>query len=171
LAATNKDPLKAIKDRALREDLYYRLNVFTLSLPALRERDEDIPLLIQAFVEEMNVKYEKRIKSVDEAALRALLRHHWPGNVRELRNTIERAMIACETDLIASRHLPPSIASETKDDGLDSITVPLGISLEEAEKDLIRRTLASVNNNKTKAAEILGISLKTLHNKLHRYGA
>ena len=119
----------------------------------------------------MNVKYEKRIKSVDEATLQALLRHPWPGNVRELRNTIERAMIVCETDLVASRHLPPSIASETKGDGPDSITVPFGISLEEAEKDLIRRTLASVNNNKTKAAEILGISLKTLHNKLHRYGA
>ena len=171
LAATNKDPSKAIKDGALREDLYYRLNVFTLPLPALRERGEDIPLLIQAFVEELNVKYEKRIKSVDEAALQALLRHPWPGNVRELRNTIERAMIVCETDLIASRHLPPSITSEIKDDGPDSITVPLGISLEEAERDLIRRTLASVNNNKTKAAEILGISLKTLHNKLHRYGA
>ena len=171
LAATNKDPLKAIKDGALREDLYYRLNVFTLPLPALRERGEDIPLLIQAFVEELNVKYEKRIKSVDETALQALLRHPWPGNVRELRNTIERAMIVCETDLVASRHLPPSIASETKGDGPDSITVPFGISLEEAEKDLIRRTLASVNNNKTKAAEILGISLKTLHNKLHRYGA
>ena len=171
LAATNKDPLKAIKDGALREDLYYRLNVFTLPLPALRERGEDIPLLIQAFVEELNVKYEKRIKSVDETALQALLRHPWPGNVRELRNTIERAMIVCETDLVASRHLPPSIASETKGDGPDSVTVPFGISLEEAEKDLIRRTLASVNNNKTKAAEILGISLKTLHNKLHRYGA
>ena len=171
LAATNKDPLKAIKDGALREDLYYRLNVFTLPLPALRERGEDIPLLIQAFVEELNVKYEKRIKSVDEVTLQALLRHPWPGNVRELRNTIERAMIVCETDLVASRHLPPSIASETKGDGPDSITVPFGISLEEAEKDLIRRTLASVNNNKTKAAEILGISLKTLHNKLHRYGA
>ncbi len=171
LAATNKDPSKAIKDGALREDLYYRLNVFTLPLPAVRERGEDIPLLIQAFVEELNVKYEKRIKSVDEAALQALLRHPWPGNVRELRNTIERAMIVCETDLIASRHFPPSIASETKGDGPDSITVQLGISLEEAEKDLIRRTLASVNNNKTKAAEILGISLKTLHNKLHRYGA
>ena len=171
LAATNKDPLKAIKDGALREDLYYRLNVFTLPLPALREKGEDIPLLIQAFVEELNVKYEKRIKSVDEVALQALLRHPWPGNVRELRNTIERAMIVCETDLVASRHLPPSIASETKGDGPDSITVPFGISLEEAEKDLIRRTLASVNNNKTKAAEILGISLKTLHNKLHRYGA
>jgi DNA-binding NtrC family response regulator len=171
LAATNKDPLKAIKDGALREDLYYRLNVFTLPLPALREKGEDIPLLIQAFVEELNVKYEKRIKSVDETALQALLRHPWPGNVRELRNTIERAMIVCETDLVASRHLPPSIASETKGDGPDSVTVPFGISLEEAEKDLIRRTLASVNNNKTKAAEILGISLKTLHNKLHRYGA
>lgn len=171
LAATNKDPMRAMKDKTLREDLYYRLNVFNLALPPLRERKDDIPLLIQAFVEELNAKYEKRIKSVDEAALRDLSRHPWPGNVRELRNTIERAIIACESDLITSKHLPPSIAGETQHDGPDSVTIPLGVSLEEAEKDLIRRTLAFVNNNKTKAAEILGISLKTLHNKLHRYGA
>lgn len=171
LAATNKDPMRAMKEKTLREDLYYRLNVFNLALPPLRDRKEDIPLLIQAFVEELSIKYEKRIKSVDETALRDLVRHPWPGNVRELRNTIERAIIGCETDLISSRHLPPSIASETQHDGPDSVTIPLGVSLEEAEKDLIRRTLAFVNNNKTKAAEILGISLKTLHNKLHRYGA
>jgi DNA-binding NtrC family response regulator len=170
LAATNKDPLKAIKDGALREDLYYRLNVFNLSLPPLRERGEDIPLLIQAFIEELNTKYEKRIKSVDEASLQVLVRYPWPGNVRELRNTLERAIIACETDLIAQRHLPPGLAGKTKDESPDVVSVPLGISLENAEKDLILRTLASVNNNKTKAAEILGVSLKTLHNKLRRYG-
>jgi DNA-binding NtrC family response regulator len=171
LAATNKDPLKAIKDGALREDLYYRLNVFNFSLPPLRERKDDIPLLAQAFVEELNVKYEKRVKSVDEGALRDLMRHPWPGNVRELRNAIERAVIACGSDLIASKHLPPSVAGEPKDPGPDSITIPVGVSLEEVERDIVRRTLASVNNNKTRAAEILGISLKTLHNKLHRYGA
>jgi len=170
LAATNKDPLKAIADGNLREDLYYRLNVFSLALPPLRERREDIPLLLQAFIEELNTKYEKRIKAVDEAALRILMRYPWPGNVRELRNTVERAVIACKADLITSKHLPPGLASKTREESSDSISISLGITLEEAEKNLIRRTLASVNNNKTRAAEILGISLKTLHNKLHRYG-
>ncbi|MFQ5847206.1 MAG: sigma-54-dependent transcriptional regulator [Candidatus Methylomirabilales bacterium] len=170
LAATNKDPVKAMKDGALREDLYYRLNVFSLSLPPLRERKEDIPLLLQAFIEEMNTKYEKRIRSVDEAGLRTLVRYPWPGNVRELRNTIERAIIACESDLITSKHLPPGLASKAREESHESVTIALGITLEKAEKDLILRTLASVNNNKTKTAEILGISLKTLHNKLRRYG-
>jgi DNA-binding NtrC family response regulator len=170
LAATNKDPLKAIADGNLREDLYYRLNVFCISLPPLRERRDDISLLLQAFIEELNTKYEKQIKAVDEAALRVLMRYAWPGNVRELRNTVERAVIACKTDLITARHLPPGLTSRAREEGSDSISIPVGITLEEAEKNLIRETLGSVNNNKTKAAEILGISLKTLHNKLHRYG-
>ncbi|MCH7897101.1 MAG: sigma-54-dependent Fis family transcriptional regulator [candidate division NC10 bacterium] len=170
LAATNKDPIKAIKERTLREDLYYRLNLFTLALPPLRDRRDDIPLLIQAFIEELNTKYEKRIKSVDEVALRTLIRYPWPGNVRELRNTIERAIIACGTDLITLQHLPPSLTDKTRDESPDAVDIPLGVTLEEAEKDLILRTLASVNNNKTKTAEILGVSLKTLHNKLRRYG-
>jgi DNA-binding NtrC family response regulator len=171
LAATNKDPLKVLKDGTFREDLYYRLNVFSLSLPPLRERREDLPLLIQAFIEEFNAKYEKRIKSVDETALQILFAHPWPGNVRELRNTMERATIACEGDLIAPKHLPPGLAGETRDESADIAAAPRGITIEEAEKNLILRTLASVNNNKTRASEILGISLKTLHNKLRRYGA
>ncbi len=170
MAATNKEPLKAMKDGSFREDLYYRLNVFGIALPPLRERRDDIPVLIQAFIEEFNAKYEKGIKSVDEAALRFLLDHPWPGNVRELRNTIERAIIVCEDDLIAPNHLPPDLTAEEPDGSADTITLPLGITSQEAEKQLIRRTLASVNNNKTRAAEVLGISLKTLHNKLHRYG-
>jgi DNA-binding NtrC family response regulator len=170
LAATNKDPVKAIAEGGLREDLYYRLNVFCVSLPPLRERKEDIPLLVQAFIEELNTKYEKRIKAVDEAALRTLVRYPWPGNVRELRNTVERAVIACKGDLITPKNLPPGLASKAGEENPDTIAIPLGITLEEAEKNLIRRTLTSVNNNKTRAAEILGISLKTLHNKLHRYG-
>lgn len=170
VAATNKDPLKAIKDGALREDLYYRLNVFNISLPPLRERKDDIPLLVQAFIEELNHRYEKRVKSVDETALLTLMRNAWPGNVRELRNTIERAIIVCDSDLITTKHLPPGLAGKTRDESPDALTIPLGVTLEEAEKNLIRRTLASVNNNKTRTAEILGISLKTLHNKLNRYG-
>jgi len=170
VAATNKDPLKAMKDGTFRKDLYYRLNVFSLPLPPLRERKEDIPLLIQAFLEEFNRKYEKRITSVDEAALQIVLGHAWPGNVRELRNTIERAVIVCEADLIAPRHLPPGFTPATGGEGADTVSFPLGATVEEVEKGLILRTLASVNNNKARAAAILGISVKTLHNKLHRYG-
>jgi transcriptional regulator with PAS, ATPase and Fis domain len=170
LAATNKDPVKAMKDGTFREDLYYRLNVVSILLPPLRERREDIPLLIQAFVEEFNGKYARQIRSVDEAAQQILMAHPWPGNVRELRNTIERAVITCETDLIAPRHLPPGFAAGRRDEAASEVTLPLGTSVEEAEKVLILKTLASVGNNKARAAEILKISLKTLHNKLHRYG-
>ena len=170
VAATNKDPVKALQDGTLREDLYYRLNVLTIALPPLRDRGEDIPLLIQAFLEEFNGKYQKRIRSVDEAAQQILLGHTWPGNVRELRNTIERAAITCEGDLITPAHLPPNFARPTRAESPDAIILPLGTTVEEAERTLILKTLASVDQNKTRASEILGISLKTLHNKLHRYG-
>ncbi|HSB72789.1 MAG TPA: sigma-54 dependent transcriptional regulator [Candidatus Methylomirabilis sp.] len=170
LAATNRDPLKALKEGAFREDLYYRLNVFTLPLPSLRGRREDIPLLIQAFLEEFNAKYEKRIRSVDEPVLQSLLAHPWPGNVRELRNTLERAVIICEDELISSKHLPPDLTHAAGEERSDVVTFPLGVTVEDAEKTLILKTLASVNNNKARAASILGISVKTLHNKLHRYG-
>ncbi len=170
LAATNRDPLKAMKEGTFREDLYFRLNVLNIALPPLRERREDIPLLIRAFLEELNGKYEKRITSVDDATERILLGHPWPGNVRELRNTIERAIIVCEADLIAPGHLPPTLTGQTPAERADSVTVPVGTTVEEAEQALILKTLASVHNNKSRAAGILGISLKTLHNKLHRYG-
>ncbi len=170
LAATNKDPLQAMKDGTFREDLYYRLNVFTLALPPLREHKEDVPLLVQAFLEEFNGKYEKRIKSVDGATLQTFLSHPWPGNVRELRNAIERAVIICNVDLIAPGHLPKDLTQTAGSESADSVTFAVGATVEEAEKALILKTLASVNNNKARAAAILGISVKTLHNKLHRYG-
>ena len=170
LAATNRDPLKALKEGALREDLYYRLNVFTLPLPPLRGRRQDIPLLIQAFLEEFNARYEKRVRSVDEPVLQSLLAHPWPGNVRELRNTLERAVIICEDELIASKHLPPDLTHAAGEERSDVVTFPIGVTVEDAEKSLILKTLASVSNNKARAASILGISVKTLHNKLHRYG-
>jgi DNA-binding NtrC family response regulator len=173
LAATNHDPVKALRDGTFREDLYYRLNVVSLTIPPLRERREDIPVLIQAFLEEFDTKYDKRIRSVDEAVLRTLTSHPWPGNVRELRNTIERAAIVCDGDLITSAHLPPAPAPRAAGEPADAsgaVTFPVGTSLDEAEKGLILKTLAANGNNKTRAAEILGISLKTLHNKLKVYG-
>jgi DNA-binding NtrC family response regulator len=171
LAATNKDPLKAMKDGTLREDLYYRLTVFSLSLPPLRDRTEDIPLLVQAFLDDFNGKYDKRVTGVDDAVMRTLMSYAWPGNVRELRNSIERAVIAGDGPLIVPEHLPAALAAEPRVVARAVIDPPFGITVEEAEKQLILKTLASVNNHKTRAAEILGISLRTLHNKLHRYQA
>jgi DNA-binding NtrC family response regulator len=169
LAATNKDPARTIQEGSFREDLYYRLNVFSLALPPLRERVEDIPLFIETFIEEFNAKYDKHVRSVDEPTLAILERHRWPGNVREFRNVIERAIIACDGDLIGLRHLPPGLDGGPREERPDALTIALGTTIEVAEQALIARTLASVNNNKTKAAAILGISLKTLHNKLNRH--
>jgi DNA-binding NtrC family response regulator len=173
LAATNKDPIKALRDGTFREDLYYRLNVVSLPMPTLRERPEDIPILIQALVEEFNAKYDKRIRSVDDDVLRVLMAHSWPGNVRELRNTLERAAIVCDGELIAAKHLPPEPTVRPEADVLespDTVSFRIGTNLDEAEKQLILRTLTAHGNNKTRTAEILGISLKTLHNKLKSYG-
>jgi DNA-binding NtrC family response regulator len=174
IASTNKDPVEALQAGTFREDLYYRLNVVSIPVPSLRQRREDIPLLIEAFIEEFNAKYDKRIKSVDEAALNSLRAHDWPGNVRELRNTIERAAIVCEGELITPAYLAPAPFARTAAmpaaDGVDSITFTVGTSLDDAEQGLILKTLARNGNNKTQAAQILGISLKTLHNKLRRYG-
>src|SRR5262245_51290306 len=173
VAATNKDPVEAMRDERFREDLYYRLNVVTIALPPLRERRDDIPLLIQAFLEEVGGKYDKPIKGVDEAAREALTARPWPGNVRELRNTLERAAIICDRDLITLAHLPPASTarpSAKEVDSTNAITFAVGTNLDDAEKGLILKTLASNGNNKTQAAQVLGISLKTLHNKLRRYG-
>jgi DNA-binding NtrC family response regulator len=181
LAATNKDPQKALRDGSFREDLYYRLNVVSLALPPLRDHPEDIPLLIQAFIEEFNAKYDKRIGGVDPAAQAALEAAQWPGNVRELRNTLERAAIVCADQRLGLKHLSdlsgsaaPRTASAPAEHSPavpgNSLAVPIGTSLDEAEKQLILRTLAAQDNNKTRTAQVLGISLKTLHNKLKAYG-
>lgn len=174
VAATNKDPLKAIQDGVLREDLYYRLNVCTIHLPALRDRKDDIPLLVKAFMEEFNSHYLRNVQAIDEEALHCLMTHTWPGNVRELRNAIERAVMTCTSDTITTAHLP-EFAHKMSSHGaikenMDAVQLPLGSTIEDAERQLILRTLKHHHNNKTRAAEILGVSLKTLHNKLHRYG-
>ena len=170
LAATNKEPARGLKDGSFREDLYYRLNVFTLTLPPLRARREDIPLLIQAFVEEFDAKYERKVRGVDEAALRVLVAHEWPGNVRQLRNTLERAVISCSGELITAADLPSEPGPGSAEEPRAGAPLPMGVKLKDVERDVILKTLASVGNNKTRAAEVLGISLKTLHNKLNRYG-
>ncbi|HKW17633.1 MAG TPA: sigma-54 dependent transcriptional regulator [Terriglobales bacterium] len=173
LAATNKVPEEAVSRGELRNDLYYRLNVFNIQMPNLREHREDIPDLVQSLLAEMSAKHGRRVATVSEAVLNALRNYTWPGNVRELRNTLERAVIVVEGPVIETKHLPPGFGHalvRLPEDDADSIRVGVGTTVGEAERLLILKTLESTNNNKTRAAEILGISLKTLHNKLKEYG-
>src|SRR5258706_6114820 len=174
LAATNKVPEDAVANGDLRQDLYYRLNVFNIPMPSLREHKEDIPDLVQALLADMNAKHSRKIATVSEAVLHQFQNHSWPGNVRELRNTLERAVIVCEGAVVETKHLPPGFGQVTaRPVAADPNAIHLGVgtTVEEAERQLILKTLTSTNNNKTRAAEILQISLKTLHNKLKEYGA
>jgi len=174
LAATNKVPDEAVARGELRNDLYYRLNVFNIHMPVLREHREDIQDLVQTLLADMSAKHGRRVATVSEAVLNAFRNYAWPGNVRELRNTLERAVIVCEGPVIETKHLPPGFGHSpirASVDDADSIRVGVGTTVGEAERLLILKTLESTNNNKTRAAEILGISLKTLHNKLKEYGS
>jgi DNA-binding NtrC family response regulator len=170
LAATNKDPQEAIAKGNLREDLLYRLNVFRIHLPALKDRKEDLPLLAQYLVTKLAEKHGRPARFLSAAALSALQFHAWPGNVRELRNVIERAVIICSGEEIERHHFAPyPIDQRERLRNEDTITFPVGTPIEEVERQMIVRTLKKTKNNKTRAAELLGISLKTLHNKLNLY--
>ncbi len=177
IAATNKNLEDAIKKGEFREDLYYRLNVFQLLLPPLRERMDDIPNIASRLVEGLNKKHECKATDLAPDALAALMAHRWPGNIRELRNALERAVILAGEGTIHQEHLPmalrPSGAMKTATpaSGGNGIQLEVGMTVEEAERLLILKTLEHTKNNKTRAAEILGISLKTLFNKLKEYGA
>ncbi|MCI0623069.1 MAG: sigma-54 dependent transcriptional regulator [Acidobacteria bacterium] len=170
VAATNKLPLKAVEAGELRNDLYYRLNVFCISLPPLRDRLSDIPVLTEALIRQLNDKHGKKVKGVADKVLKLFSTHNWPGNVRELRNVVERSLIVCDTDLIEERHLPVLEQREVAPSA-NSVAIPVGTTVAEAEKRLIYKTLEFTENNKTRASEILGVSLKTLHNKLNLYDA
>src|SRR5207342_2469498 len=167
IAATNVDPTEAARTGKLRDDLYYRLNVFAVELPPLRARREDVPLLVQTFLNEFNARNGKSVRAVGQEAMYILERYQWPGNIRELRNVIERATILAEGEFIEPRHLPPTLVSRGEET-LPTVTLSPGTTVDEAERRLILLTLDHTRNNKTRAAEILGISLKTLHNKLNR---
>ena len=169
IAATNKDPVKAVQQETLREDLLYRLNVITIHLPALREHRDDIPLLVQHMIEDLSKRHNKPAQLISPEAAEVLLGYHWPGNVRELRNVIERAVIICQGEQIEERHLPFNITGQETSPTADAVMIPIGMPLEEVERRVILSTLARSDNNKTRTAETLHISLKTLHNKLKAY--
>ena len=170
LAATNKDPEQAVARGQLRQDLYFRLNVFHIHLPALRDRKEDLPALVDHILIDLNAKHGRQVRGVNAEVAELFQGYSWPGNVREVRNVLERATIVCDRDLIGRAHLPSDFgrtlaAGATE---LSAMRFPLGTTVDAVERELILQTLASTNN-KTRAAELLGISLKTLHNKLKEY--
>lgn len=191
VAATNKIPDEAVKGGHLREDLFYRLNVFHIHIPALRERKEDIPAIAASLIADLNRKHGTKVVDLSPEVLEAFQRHDWPGNVRELRNALERSVIVAGEGEVKLQHLsvnfqPKTVAASAGADSSSSLPapipiappadsdlslrIPVGTTVGEAEKGLILRTLEHTRNNKTRAAEILGISLKTLHNKLKEYG-
>ncbi len=166
IAATNRDLEEAMREGRFREELYYRLKVVTLRIPPLRERPDDIPLLSEFFLGSFCKEHQKSIRGITPAAQQRLNAHSWPGNVRELRNCIESLVVTVRGEEISVKDLPPGLS----DAAPQSIDFALGWPLEEIERRYILRTLESLGNNKARAAQVLGISKKTLYRRLHEWG-
>ncbi len=163
IAATNRNLEEEVKTGKFREDLFYRLNVVRISMPPLRERKDDIPLLLHTFLREFNIENQKNITGFDNRAKSAILKYSWPGNIRELKNCVESAVVMCNGDEIKIEDLPASVREKGEE---KVINIPVGMKLDDAELLIIQENLAFCNGNKTKCAELLGIGRKTLHRKL-----
>ena len=167
IAATNRNLEEEVKAGRFREDLYYRLNVIHLEVPPLRERKDDLPLLISAFLDEFNAENGSKITGISAAARTAMYQYDWPGNIRELRNCVESAVVMASGAEIGLEDLPPTVSKASR---AETIAVPVGITLEAAERIIIEENLVANKGNKSKTADVLGIGRKTLHRKLAEYG-
>ena len=167
IAATNKDIPAALETGALREDLFYRLSVFEILLPPLRDRKEDIPLLAQHFLDTLSVKHRKPVLGFSAEAMQMLIAFDWPGNIRELKNVVERAILMCPGEIIGPQFLSPRINGQKPNNLI--IAIPFGATLWEAERHIIVQTLAATENNKSRAARILGISRRGLQKMLRKF--
>ena len=167
IAATNKNLAALVKDGQFREDLYWRLNVITLQIPPLRERREDIPNLVQHFINRFSRKNEKEMKGLESKAMEVLLGYGWPGNVRELENVIERSVVLDRDGIIGTDDLPAQIQSASIP-AMESVTIPLGTPLEEVERILMEETLKRTKGDKGLASKLLGISTRTLYRKMDK---
>ena len=173
IAATNKDLEEEISRGNFREDLFYRLNVIPFYVPPLRERKEDIALLVRHFLKEISLTYSRRPKEITEEAIDVLLRYSWPGNVRELRNAIERAVILADGGFIRSEHLPvaASRVNGGSPDAPASAPFPAGgVNLEAIERSLVVKALSQARHNKTRAAKLLGLTRAQLYSRIEKYG-
>jgi len=167
IAATNEDLEEAVERGSFREDLFFRLDVLHIHLPPLRQRDGDVPLLIDHFLKEFNEAYDKTVVGISPECVTRLHAYDWPGNVRELKNVINRAMVVCVGDVLLPEHLPTRLRN--KQAGRAMVSLPVGSTLEEMERELVKRTLDHTGGNRTRTAEVLGISRRTLYNKMDRF--
>lgn len=166
VAATNRDLREDVKEGRFREDLFYRLNVVHLEVPPLRERKEDIPLLMAHFLQLYNEKNKRQIEGFTPRAKAAMLAYEWPGNIRELGNCVESSIVLSSNSVITFEDLPANVRNASKE---ERVVIPIGTTVEQAERSLILATIANHGGNKSKAAETLGIARKTLHRKLQEY--
>jgi DNA-binding NtrC family response regulator len=164
IAASNRDLQEAVKEGVFREDLYYRLNVVNIKLPPLRDRRDDIPFLINFFIEKYNQKYHMKVKGISQKAMNLLTDYQWTGNVRELENTIESILVINSPEVIDLQHLPQEIR-EAKERP-EVISIKIGTPLDEVEKEMLIETLRATKGNKRKAAQLLGINVRTIHRKM-----
>jgi two-component system response regulator HydG len=164
IASSNKFLIELVRQGKFREDLFYRLNVITITLPPLRERPEDIPLLAQHFLQKFAKRNKKDVRAISREAMELLQEYSWPGNVRELENTIEHAVVLCRGDTIRAEDLPELVASEEKT--RQFLTIELGTPLEEIEQEVIHQTLKMTKGNKRLAAQLLGIATRTIYRKV-----
>ena len=170
IAATNRDLEAAVSEGIFRDDLYYRLNVVPIDVPPLRQRLEDIPLLVETFFEESCRAYDQPRKRPSRETMAQLVAYSWPGNVRELRNVIQRLVVTCPGTTILPKHLAEALGEASGQMDPDDLSIPMGSSLRDVEAAFIRETLQRVTSNRRKAAEILGISVRALQYKLKEYG-
>ena len=168
IVATNKDLEEAIRKGEFREDLYYRLNVFTIFMPALRERKPDILLLAEHFVEKFEREHSKHIKRISTPAIDMLTSYHWPGNVRELENVMERAVLICDSNVVHGHHLPPSLQTAEGSDTINRLS--LASAMEAYERDLIQDALKTSRGNRAKAAKLLDTTERIIGYKIKKYG-
>ncbi len=168
IAATNRDLPHLVETGQFREDLFYRINVVPIHLPPLRERREDIPVLLDYFLKEFAQKHRIPLKTLSLASLRFLVQYHWPGNIRQLRNVIERLVVTVKEDAIQPDQLPEEIRTSVKPG--NRMVISLGTPLEDIEREVIRRTLVEVTHHREQAAKLLGISVRSLQYKIKEYG-
>jgi DNA-binding NtrC family response regulator len=164
IAASNRDLQEVVRNGAFREDLYYRLNVVNIKLSPLRDRREDIPFLVNFFIEKFNKKYNMKVKGVSQRAMNLFINCEWSGNVRELENTIESVLVINSPEVVDIQHLPQEIKDSKKRP--EVIPIKIGTPLEEVEREMLIQTLKATKGNKRRAAELLGINVRTIHRKM-----
>jgi len=164
IAASNRDLQEAVRNGTFREDLYYRLNVVNIKPPPLRERREDIPFLVNFFIEKFNQKYNMKVKGISQRAMNLLIDYKWSGNVRELENTIESILVINSPEVVDVQHVPQEIRESMERP--EVIPVKIGTPLEEVEREMLIQTLKATKGNKRRAAELLGINVRTIHRKM-----